>query len=168
MVQFEPQFRTELCHHCTCMEGRHTLQRSSDGRDTARGGQAEYRKRGGMTGTLPSGALPRSTVRLYTLDKLNIRAVPARLGLEAPALAWPEGALAFSALGPSQSHWNGLALAWPGFRPRLSKAVTQGLAPALAACPALTMLHCHLLSGLRNNERGKTQRQKGYFVSSYC
>ena len=101
-------------------------------------------------------------------SELAARAVPARLGLEAPALAWPEGALAFSTLGPSQSHWNGLALAWPGFRPRLSKAVTQGLAPALGACPALTMLHCHLLSGLRNNERGKTQRQKGYFVSSYC
>jgi hypothetical protein len=106
------------------------------------------------------------------LDRGRPRAVPARLGLEAPALAWPEGALALSTLGPSQSHWNGLALAWPGFRPRLSKAVTPGLAPslapALAACPALTMLHCHLLSGLRNNERGKTQRQKGYFVSSYC
>jgi hypothetical protein len=32
------------------------------------------------------------------------RDVPARLGLEAPALAWPEGALAFSNARPGQSH----------------------------------------------------------------
>ena len=46
-------------------------------------------------------------------------AVPARLGLKAPALAWPEVALASSNARPGQSHltWLGLGLAWP--RPRL-------------------------------------------------
>ena len=61
-----------------------------------------------------------------------------RLGLEAPALAWaawPERALAFSTpsstlRAKAKANGNGLALAWPGFRPQLFKAVTQGLAPA--------------------------------------
>jgi len=46
-------------------------------------------------------------------------AVPARLGLKAPALAWPEPALAFSNPRPSQSRQTrlGPGLAWP--RPRL-------------------------------------------------
>jgi hypothetical protein len=48
-----------------------------------------------------------------------VSGVPARLGLKAPALAWPEAALAFSNLRPSQSRQTGLGpgLAWP--RPRL-------------------------------------------------
>jgi hypothetical protein len=36
------------------------------------------------------------------------RVVPARLGLEAPALAWPEAVLASSTSRPSQSHWERL------------------------------------------------------------
>jgi hypothetical protein len=42
-------------------------------------------------------------------------AVPARLGLEAPALAWPEAALASSNLRPGQSRHSrlGSGLAWP-------------------------------------------------------
>ena len=46
-------------------------------------------------------------------------AFPARLGLKAPALAWPELALAFSNTRPGQSHQTrlGLGLAQP--RPRL-------------------------------------------------
>ena len=49
-----------------------------------------------------------------------VSAVPARLGLEAPALAWPEGASASSDLRPGQSRQPrlGSGLAWPG--PRLS------------------------------------------------
>ena len=48
-----------------------------------------------------------------------ISVVPARLGLKATALAWPELALAFSKPRPSQSRQTGLGpgLAWP--RPRL-------------------------------------------------
>ena len=41
-------------------------------------------------------------------------AVPARLGLKALALAWPEVALASSNTRPGQSIKHGLALAWPG------------------------------------------------------
>jgi hypothetical protein len=46
-------------------------------------------------------------------------AVPARLGLKAPALAWPKTALAFAIHRPGQSRQLGLGpgLAWPG--PRL-------------------------------------------------
>ena len=44
-----------------------------------------------------------------------ISVVPARLGLKAPALAWPEPALAFSNPRPSQSRQTrlGSGLAWP-------------------------------------------------------
>jgi hypothetical protein len=42
-------------------------------------------------------------------------AVPAWLGLKAPALAWPEGALAFQNPRPSHGSWLrlGHGLAWP-------------------------------------------------------
>ena len=47
----------------------------------------------------------------------NVRsAVPARLGLKAPALAWPEGALALSNLRPGQSRQSRLGSGLgPGF-----------------------------------------------------
>jgi hypothetical protein len=43
------------------------------------------------------------------------RAVPARLGPKALALAWPERALALNIVRPSQSHYVrlGSGLAWP-------------------------------------------------------
>jgi len=49
----------------------------------------------------------------------EISGVPARLGLKAPALAWPEAALASSNLRPGQSRHSrlGPGLAW--LRPRL-------------------------------------------------
>ena len=49
--------------------------------------------------------------------------VPARLGLKAPALAWPEAALAFSNAGPGQSRTHGLAPAWLG----LSRGFHRGV-----------------------------------------
>ena len=57
----------------------------------------------------------RTCILSYLLDS----AVLARLGLKAPALAWPEVALASSntRLGQSHQTWLGLGLAWP--RPRL-------------------------------------------------
>ena len=53
------------------------------------------------------------------VDDVAYSDVPARLGLKAPALAWPEVALACSDTRPGQSRHSGLGLglAWP--RPRL-------------------------------------------------
>jgi len=50
-------------------------------------------------------------------------AVPARLGLKAPALAWPEGASAFQNPRPSHGSrlWLGHGLAWP--RPGLLQEI---------------------------------------------
>jgi len=50
-------------------------------------------------------------------------AVPAQLGLKAPALAWPEGALAFQNPRPSHGSWLqlGHGLAWP--RPGLLQQI---------------------------------------------
>ena len=58
-------------------------------------------------------------ILLFVNTKGNFSAFPARLGLEAPALAWPEGALASSNFRPGQSRQLGLGsgLAWLG--PRL-------------------------------------------------
>ena len=55
----------------------------------------------------------------YRLYWFLVSAVPARLRLKAPALAWPEAASAFSNPRPGQSRetWLGSGLAWP--RPRL-------------------------------------------------
>ena len=62
-----------------------------------------------------------SFCRLQCLHDLLLSnsVVPARLGLKAPALAWPEPALAFSNPRPSQNRQTrlGSGLAWP--RPRL-------------------------------------------------
>jgi hypothetical protein len=56
---------------------------------------------------------------LVAVADASTSAVPARLGLKAPALAWPEAALAFSNPRPGQSRRPrlGPGLAWP--RPRL-------------------------------------------------
>ena len=74
------------------------------------------------------------------------------LGLFWPSLAWkPRLWLGLSGLWLSQSSGrakaigNGLALAWPGFRPRLFKAVTQGLAPAYPRPHPSTLTHILLL-----------------------
>jgi hypothetical protein len=50
---------------------------------------------------------------------LRTSAVPARLGLKAPALAWPEAALAFSNVRPGQSRQPRLGLGLARPRPRL-------------------------------------------------
>ena len=49
------------------------------------------------------------------MASLTIRAVPARLGPEALALAWPERAPALNIFRPGQSHYiqPGSSLAWP-------------------------------------------------------
>ena len=53
--------------------------------------------------------------------------VPARLGLEAPALARSVGAPAFQIPRLSQGHSLGLGLAWPGFRLWLFQSHQTGL-----------------------------------------
>jgi hypothetical protein len=61
-------------------------------------------------------SLVEEETRAESVGLSQSRAVPARLGLEAPALAWPEGASAFQILRPSQSQWegpgSGLARLW--------------------------------------------------------
>ena len=83
---------------------------------------------------------------------LGISDVPAQLGLVAPALAWPEGASAFSNPWPSQGQCrgpgSGLA-AGHGF----FKAIDPSQAVAWQPCPGsiLCRLHVptHILTALR-------------------
>ena len=70
--------------------------------------------------------------------------ISTSLGLFRPGLAWKprlwlglRGLRLFKSSGRAKASGKGLALAWPGFGPRLFKAVGQGLAAALATVAAL-------------------------------
>jgi hypothetical protein len=73
--------------------------------------------------------LPETLDDTYKCTLLEIsnanRAVPARLGLKAAALARPEAAWACSIHGPSQSRQRRLGLGLARLGPRLSLAVHQ-------------------------------------------
>ena len=75
-----------------------------------------------------------------------LRVVPARLGLEAPALAWPEWALAFSTLRPSQSHWERLGSGLARLQAAAFQSRQQGLAPAYPRPHPSTLTHVLLLA----------------------